>query len=114
MNRRDFGGRLRAARRARGVSQEKLGEALGLSHTAISRWEANGSRPSFENLEGLNRFLQVSIDALMFGDAAQVRETPGAYKADALDTDLVAAVLALPDRKKRALLELLRSAEKQP
>ena len=68
MDRRDFGGRLRAVRRARGVSQERLGELLGLSHAAVSRWEANESRPTFENLEGLHEHLGVSLDTLIFGN----------------------------------------------
>ena len=46
-----LGGRIQAHRKAAGLSQEALGERLGVSRQAVSRWEADGAVPelSFEH-----------------------------------------------------------------
>ncbi len=45
----------------RGLSQEALAKALGVSTNTISRWETTTYRPTLEDLEKLSRFFGVSV-----------------------------------------------------
>ena len=40
-----LGRRIQEGRRAAGLSQEALGERLGVSRQAVSKWEADGAVP---------------------------------------------------------------------
>lgn len=63
----NFRERLIAARKAKGLSQESLGETLGLSRQAISKWETGDSKPDLDNLIALCEQLEISIEYLCFG-----------------------------------------------
>lgn len=56
-------------RKAKGLSQEKVAEVLGVSRQAVTKWEGNISRPSSDNLIKLAEFLEVSVDVLLGNDA---------------------------------------------
>mgnify|MGYP003105225273 FL=1 len=46
MEKRDtLGGRIQTGRKAAGLSQEALGERLGVSRQAVSKWEADAAVP---------------------------------------------------------------------
>lgn len=60
-----FGEKLQALRRAKGLSQEQLAEALGVTRQAISKWELNASLPDVEKLLALSEFFAVSTDYLL-------------------------------------------------
>ena len=45
-----LGRRIQEARKAAGLSQESLGERLGVSRQAVSKWEADAAVPELENL----------------------------------------------------------------
>lgn len=60
-----FGEKLQALRRAKGLSQEQLSEALGVTRQAVSKWELNASVPDVEKLLALSDFFQVSTDYLL-------------------------------------------------
>ena len=53
-----LGERIRAARQAAGLSQEKLAERLGLTRQAVTKWETGQSAPSTENLLHLAEVMQ--------------------------------------------------------
>ena len=61
----NFRERLIAARKAKGLSQESLGETLGLSRQAISKWEIGTAVPSTDSLRCLSELYGVSIDYLI-------------------------------------------------
>ena len=63
----DFKTRLRAARRARGLSQKALGAALGVTQSAVTAWETGQHEPGYKTLVPLSRLLGVSIDYLLAG-----------------------------------------------
>ena len=46
----EFGNKLRALRKAKGLSQENLAKQLGISRQAISKWESNLSQPDIDNI----------------------------------------------------------------
>ena len=68
-----FQERLSRLRRERGLSQEDLGEAVGVTRQAVQKWESGGSRPDMDNLTLLAQFFGVSLDYLITG-----RENPAA------------------------------------
>ena len=83
-----FGERLMSLRRARGLSQEALGDMLDVTRQTVSKWERGDSTPELEKLVELSRILGVSLDELAGierterpGDAAQAQpeqSAPGA------------------------------------
>lgn len=64
------GERIARARRRKGMSQEKLGEMLGVSAQAVSNWERDESMPETEKLIALADALDFPVDSLL-------REDPG-------------------------------------
>lgn len=63
-----IGKRIAALRRKEGLTQEALGERLGVSNKTISRWENGNYMPDIEMLPLLAREFQVSIDELLGGE----------------------------------------------
>jgi len=63
-----FGARLRAARNAIGITQERLGELVGVSKAAVSRWESDVDQPQMNILPKLRIALRTSLDSLLCGD----------------------------------------------
>lgn len=56
-----LGGRIQAFRKAAGLSQESLGERLGVSRQAVSRWEADAAVPELEKLIAMSRLFGVTV-----------------------------------------------------
>lgn len=75
-------------RRTRGLSQEQLGDLVGVTRQAVSKWESGQSMPDAQSLAALCRALEVSADALLLGQ----EESP----AD--DAEAPASAPALPFR----------------
>lgn len=83
-----FGERLMSLRRARGLSQEALGDMLDVTRQTVSKWERGDSTPELEKLVELSRIFGVSLDEMAGierterpGDAAQAQpeqSVPGA------------------------------------
>lgn len=59
-----FGRRLRAIRRGRDVTQEKLAEYCGLSPEYVSHIERGKASPSFDVIAGLSEELNVEPQSL--------------------------------------------------
>ena len=57
--------KLGALRKGRGLSQEAVADALGVSRQAVSKWETGRSYPDTENLIRLSHLFDVSADALI-------------------------------------------------
>ena len=56
-----IGERIAALRRQAGLSQEALGEKLGVSRQSISKWEADANLPEIEKLVSLSRLFGVPV-----------------------------------------------------
>jgi len=63
------GKKIAALRRDHKLSQEALGEKLGLSRHAVSKWEADQAVPTMDNLMELSRLFGVPVDTLLRPDA---------------------------------------------
>lgn len=60
-----LGSRIQTGRKAAGMSQEALGEHLGVSRQAVSRWEADAAVPELEKLIAMSRLFGVTVGALL-------------------------------------------------
>ncbi len=70
MNDRLIGIQISRFRRAAGMTQEELGEAVGISGQAVSRWECGGA-PDITLLPAIADKLGVTIDALFGRDGCE-------------------------------------------
>lgn len=52
-------------RKRRGYSQEELGEKIGVSRQAVSKWERAESSPDIDNLISLAKLYGITIDELL-------------------------------------------------
>ena len=55
----------------KGISQELLGKALGVTANTVSRWETATYQPSLQDLEKLSRFFATSILQFFPAEASQ-------------------------------------------
>ena len=51
-------------RRHMGLTQEELAEKVGVSKSAIAKWETDGGIPDRDNLKRLSEIINVSVDDL--------------------------------------------------
>lgn len=60
----NIGNKIHELRKLKGVTQETLASALGITGQAISRWEAGGSYPDMEMIPAIANYFGISIDEL--------------------------------------------------
>jgi len=60
-----MGQRIAECRKKLGLSQEALGEKMGVSRQAISKWEADGAVPEIDKLIVLSKLFSVSVGWLL-------------------------------------------------
>ena len=70
----DIGGRVRLARKSRGLSQTELGKALGVTFQQVQKYERGSNRISSSALVLLARELEVSPMELLGGEKDQSSE----------------------------------------
>jgi transcriptional regulator with XRE-family HTH domain len=70
-----FAGRLRELREAAGLTQEQLGERVGVKREAVARWEAGKREPGWSNVLALAEAL--GVDCTAFTQAPARQTTPG-------------------------------------
>ena len=51
-------------RKLMGLTQEELASKIGVSKSAIAKWETNGGLPDRDNLKRLSEVMNVSVDEL--------------------------------------------------
>lgn len=67
-----LGEKIKQLRTNEGLSQEELGNKIGIHYTHISRYERNQAIPSVEALKNLSQLFDVSIDYLLFEDVEKI------------------------------------------
>ena len=60
-----IGQRIAQKRKEQNLSQEALGERLGVSRQSIYKWESDTSLPDIDKLVALSRLFHVSVDWLL-------------------------------------------------
>ena len=110
MQEQTLGRRIQEARKAAGLSQESLGERLGVSRQAVSKWEADAAVPELENLIAMSRIFGVTIGALLGvePEAAEDRSEGDAPKAPGEGAEGAAPAGELTDRELAAVEAIVR------
>ena len=67
----EFGNRLYHLRKKAGLSQSQLGEKIGLSNKAVSKWENGKAKPGLDIVHRLADVLGVSVDDLLQGASSE-------------------------------------------
>lgn len=98
-----FGARLAALRQARGLTQDALGAAVGISNRMIAYYERDGAQPPGAILVELARTLRVSTDALL--GVKPIAETTSPKTARLLNR--LRRIAELPPADQRAVLKLV-------
>ncbi|MGL5361452.1 MAG: helix-turn-helix domain-containing protein [Bosea sp. (in: a-proteobacteria)] len=120
------GGRVRMRRMLAGISQEKLGEALGLTFQQVQKYEKGTNRISASRLQQIGKMLGVPA-AFFFEDAPAgeligqgfSEATPSTYVSDFLATSegvqLNKAFVRIKDpRVRRKIVELVEALGAEP
>lgn len=68
-------------RTARGMSQEALADALGVSRQAVSKWETGAAVPDVDKIVQLSDFYGVTTDEILKGEAAATQQGRGSPEA---------------------------------
>lgn len=66
----ELGKRIAALRKSRGMTQEQLGERLGASRQAVSKWEAGKATPELDLIIKMGEVFGVTLDDLILGRTA--------------------------------------------
>lgn len=78
----EIGRRIRSARQERGLTQDGLAAAIGVSRSAVAQWETGRAGQLSSHLAGIARALDVGVEFLMHG--ADKRAPTLAANADEL------------------------------
>lgn len=87
---------IRELRKARGLKQEQLAEAMGVSAASVSKWETGQSVPELTVLIDLADFFQVSVDTLV----------GHSLKADRMEALIAQVEKAVDDREEETAATL--------
>ena len=71
-----FGQRFTRLRKQRNITQEELGERIGVSGQAVSKWENDASMPDISLLVQLSEILGVSLDELLGKEVPTTKVVP--------------------------------------
>lgn len=92
----EFGRRLKLARKGARLSQESLGDSIGVSGAAVAQWESGSTLPTADRLAAACAKLRVTSDALL-----QLTDLPTPKPS------LMAAAADLPEPLQEALLQIV-------
>jgi transcriptional regulator with XRE-family HTH domain len=110
-----FGNRLIAVRKAQGVTQVELAQAVGVTQRGISYYEARGGNPTLDMIVKLANALDVSSDVLLGIKSAD--EIP-VQPSDVRTVDerrlwkRFRQLMRVPEKDRRAILRMLDSMAK--
>ena len=100
MNEQTLGQRIAAERKKLGLSQEALGEKMGVSRQAISKWESDGAVPEIDKLIAMSKLFGVTLGWLL-----GVEEEPAATEAPSFtdeQLELIRRMIPQPAPPKKA------------
>ncbi len=92
-----LGWRIKQARNAANLSQERLAEALGVERLQVIRWEHGRALPSIERLPTMAAVLRVT-QAWLLGEGDAAPQTPVEERLAALEAKLDAILSLLGGR----------------
>ncbi len=77
-------------RKAKGITQNELGERLGVSFQAVSKWERNETLPDTAVLPDLAKVLETTVDFILSGGEKSVE-----YKGRICVSDMISGIKCL-------------------
>lgn len=80
LNLETIGRKIALARKAKGLTQNDLAEALYVTHQAVSKWENGKSIPSIEILLELTTLFDITIDYILDNSELVLNDYPQMYK----------------------------------
>ena len=112
-----LGSRIASMRKERGLSQEALGELVGVSRQAVSKWEADRAIPDINNCIAMSRALGISLPRLL--DLKENTEPPDSTtdvkavtaESEAAKADIDTAPVELNERHMRLIEQLTERYE---
>ena len=105
-----IGERIREARKVKGLSQEQLGERLGLSFQAVSTWESGKFIPDSEHLSTLAKVLDLSLDGLFAEKEHRWELGPVNFDPEHMYTFVKSRAQMLGLKQTLQVMDLLRKA----
>ena len=88
-----LGQRIQELRKQRGMSQEALGDALGVSRQAVSKWEGDNGIPELDTLIAMSRLFEVTVGQLLGVEEPVEQKSETASESEENKEDQVEAVL---------------------
>lgn len=104
------GARIKAARKAKGMTQNNLAEKLDVTFQAVSSWEQGKFIPDSDHLSALARELDLSLDALFAEKDPEWELKPVNFDADHMFTFVKGRAQMLNFPQTLEVLSLLRKA----
>ncbi|WIY58963.1 helix-turn-helix domain-containing protein [Bacillus arachidis] len=101
-----FGENVRILRTLKGLSMKEFGDDLGVAGSTISNWENNRKEPSFEMLQKISIYFNVSADRLLnhkIGDNEVLTTEDRKVIVERLAQDLYESYKSVPDKDKLLL-----------
>lgn len=80
-----LGQRIQLYRKQNGMSQETLGDALGVSRQAVSKWEGDNGIPELSTLIAMSRLFSITIGQLLGVEEIQSEEKPASSEDSQLE-----------------------------
>lgn len=74
MDTKRIGAFLKELRKENGMTQEQLGERVGVSNKTVSRWETGNYMPPIESLSMLSDIYNISINEILAGERVDDKE----------------------------------------
>ena len=101
------GARVRRLRQARGMSQEKLGEHLGITFQQIQKYEKGTNRIGAGRLSQIARVLDVEVAKLFDGIEQGSGEMPAQFSAS--EIRMIEAIRRLPPGAASAVVNMIET-----
>lgn len=70
----NLGNKIIKLRKEKKISQEILGDKIGVSRQTISNWELNITKPDAEHIRKMSKIFNISIDELLDNDIRDIME----------------------------------------
>ena len=110
----EVGKKITAGRRAKGMTQMALADALGISYQAVSSWENGRTMPDISKLPEISELLGISVDELLGKEAPAVQAALANDKEVTLSPeDIAEAAPILPDERVEEMVEKQMEPELQ-
>ena len=103
-----IGSNIAALRKEKGITQEELANALGVSAQAVSKWENNSSCPDVSLLTDIADFFSVSVDELLRSEGDNIILSSNKIDSDSIKNENnykknVCINVTQPDGKKNTI-----------